>query len=34
MIMAWIDPDVWQRKFQEIPADQEWCRHILKEAGL
>lgn len=34
MIMAWIDPDIWQRKFQDFPADQEWCRHILATAGL
>lgn len=34
MIMPWINPDVWQRKFQDFPADQEWCRHILNTAGL
>ena len=34
MILPWIDPDIWQRKFRDFPADQEWCRHVLKTAGL
>jgi hypothetical protein len=34
MIMNWIDPDTWQRKFQDFPADQQWCRHMLTTAGL
>ena len=34
LIMPWIDPDFWNRKFRDYVADVEWCRHILKEAGL
>ena len=34
MILAWIDPDYWQRKFQDYVADTEWCRHVLAQAGL
>ena len=34
MIMPYIDPDVWQKKFSDYVADTEWCKHILKEAGL
>lgn len=34
IIMPWINPDVWQRKFQDYPADVEWVKHVLKEAGL
>lgn len=34
MILPWIDPDFWQRKFQDYVADTEWVKMILKEAGL
>ena len=34
LIMPWIDPDYWNRKFKDYMADVEWCKHILKEAGL
>ena len=34
MIMPWIDPDFWQRKFSDYVADTEWVKMILKEAGL
>lgn len=34
MIMPWIDPDFWQRKFSDYVADTEWIKMILKEAGL
>lgn len=34
MIMPWIDPDTWQRKFADRPADVEWAKHILSQAGL
>jgi hypothetical protein len=34
MVMPWIDPDKWQRRFKDYPADVEWCKHILKEAGV
>lgn len=34
IILPWIDPDFWNRRLQDYAADTEWCRHILKEAGL
>lgn len=34
LVMPWIDPDFWNRKFRDYVADVEWCRHIFKEAGL
>ena len=34
MILAWIDPDYWQRKFRDYVADTEWCKHVLEQAGL
>lgn len=34
MIMPWIDPEQWQRKFHDYVADVEWCKFVLKEAGL
>ena len=34
MIIEWIDPDYWQRKFIDYMADTEWTKHILKQAGL
>ena len=34
IILPWIDPDFWQRKFADYVADTEWVKMILKEAGL
>lgn len=34
VVLPWIDPDYWNRKFQDYLADTEWCKHILKAAGL
>jgi hypothetical protein len=34
MILPYIDPDQWQRKFRDYAADVEWCKHVLQEAGL
>ena len=34
MIIEWIDPDYWQRKFTDYMADTEWAKHILRQAGL
>lgn len=34
IILPWIDPDYWQRKFTDYLADTEWLKQILKEAGL
>jgi len=34
IILSWIDPDYWNRKFKDYVADVEWCKHVLKKAGL
>lgn len=34
IIMPWIDPDYWQRKFKDYAADTEWVKDILQKAGL
>ena len=34
IIMPWIDPDHWQRKFVDYLADTEWVKDILEKAGL
>jgi len=34
IVMPWIDPDIWQRKFKDYMGDTEWAKHVLKEAGL
>jgi hypothetical protein len=34
ILIMWIDPDHWQRKFKDYVADTEWCKHVLQEAGL
>jgi hypothetical protein len=34
IVLPWIDPDYWNRKFTDYVADVEWCRHVLGEAGL
>ena len=34
IVLPWIDPDYWQRKFSDYVADTEWVKMILKEAGL
>lgn len=33
IIWPMIDADTWQRKFQDYPADQEYVREIMKQAG-
>lgn len=33
MVWPWIDPDFWQRKFREYPADTEYVRDLLNKAG-
>ena len=33
MIWPYIDADIWQRKFKDYPADQEWAREMLTKAG-
>jgi hypothetical protein len=34
MILPSINPDYWQRKFKDYMADTEWCKDVLKQAGL
>lgn len=34
IVLPFVDPDFWNRKFESFPADVEWCRHILQEAGF
>jgi hypothetical protein len=34
MILPWIDPEHWQRKFKDYLADTEWVKDILEKAGL
>ena len=34
IIMPWIDPDHWQRKFKDCPADTEWVKSVLTAAAL
>jgi len=34
IILPWIDPDHWQRKFKDYLADTEWVKDILGKAGL
>ena len=33
MIWPYIDSDAWQKKFSNYPADQEYAKEILKQAG-
>jgi len=34
IIMEWIDPEFWQKKFKDYAADAEWVKDILQKAGL
>jgi hypothetical protein len=34
VVLPWIDPDDWNRRFKDYVADSEWCKYVLKEAGL
>jgi len=34
IIMPWIDPDYWQRKFKDYPTDTEWVKSVLAAAAL
>ena len=34
IVMPWIDPDFWQKKFKDYLADAEWVKDILQKAGL
>ena len=34
LIIQWIDPSFWQRRFRDYMADTEWVKDILKKASL
>jgi hypothetical protein len=34
IILPWLDPDFWQKKFADYLADTEWVKDILDKAGL
>ena len=34
MIIPWIDPTFWDKKFQDYLADSLWVKDILRQAGL
>ena len=34
IILPWIGPEYWQRKFLDYMADTEWVKDILQKAGL
>ncbi len=34
IIMPYIEPDFWQKKFRDYMADAEWTKEILDKAGL
>lgn len=33
IVWSWINPDIWSRKFHDYPADAEYTKHILQQAG-
>lgn len=33
IIWPWIEPEFWQKKFRDYPADQEYAKDILAKAG-
>jgi len=33
IVWPWIDPEFWQKKFRDYPADQEYAKEILGKAG-
>lgn len=34
IILPWIDPDYWQKKFKDYVADREWVKDILSKGGF
>jgi hypothetical protein len=34
LIISYIDPEFWQKKFVDYVADAEWCKDLLAKAGL
>ena len=33
IVWPWIDPEFWQKKFRDYPADQEYAKEILIKGG-
>jgi len=33
IVWPWIDPEFWQKKFQDYPADREYVKEMLNRAG-
>jgi hypothetical protein len=34
IVLPWLDPEFWQKKFTDYLADTEWVKDILQKAGL
>lgn len=34
MIYSYINPEIWQKKLKDYPADAEWAKYILKQSGF
>jgi hypothetical protein len=34
ILMPWIDPEFWQRRFRDLETDTKWAQSILETAGL
>ena len=34
IVLPWLDPEFWQKKFVDYLADAEWVKDILTKAGL
>jgi hypothetical protein len=33
IVWPWVDPEFWQKKFHDYPADHEYVKDVLKKAG-
>lgn len=34
LVLPWVDPDFWNKKFRDYLGDVEWVKDILNKAGL
>lgn len=34
IVYNYINPDIWQELLKKYPEDRDWCKSILREAGL
>jgi hypothetical protein len=34
LVIRWIDPEYWQRRFRDFFSDTELTKHVLEQAGL